>query len=54
MYDFIKQKDDKVKRYTPLFILAIFAAGIIFMVFGMKNALELSDPNAKKTERPKG
>lgn len=51
MYDFIKQKDDKVKRYTPLFILAIFAVGIAFMVFGMKNALELSDPNAKKIER---
>ena len=54
MYDFIKQKDDKVKRYTPLFILAIFAAGIISMAFGMKNALELSYPRAKQTEPPSG
>jgi len=39
------------QKITPLIILALFAAGVYFMLKGMHNATRLADPqSAKKVE----
>lgn len=43
-----------MKKFTPLLILGIFMAGVVFMIFGMKNAMNVADhTKAKKTETTK-
>lgn len=43
-----------MKKFTPLLILAIFLAGVVWMIFGMKNAMNVADPaKVKKTETAK-
>ncbi len=36
------------QKFTPLIILALFAAGAYFMVKGMHHATKLSDPKQAK------
>jgi len=43
-----------MKKFTPLLILVIFMAGVIWMIFGMKNAMNVADhTKVKKTETAK-
>ena len=43
-----------MKKFTPLLILGIFMAGVVFMIFGMKNAMNVADhTKVKKTETAK-
>ena len=43
-----------MKKFTPLLILGIFMVGVVFMVFGMKNAMSVADhTKVKKTETTK-
>jgi len=43
-----------MKKFTPLLILGIFMAGVIWMIFGMKNAMNVADhTKVKKTETAK-
>jgi hypothetical protein len=40
-----------MKKYTPIFILSIFLAGVTWMIFGMKNAMDITDHRkVKKTQ----
>jgi len=32
-----------MKKFAPLIILGIFLAGVIWMIFGMKNAMNITD-----------
>ena len=32
-----------MKKFTPLLILSIFLMGVVWMIFGMKNAMNVSD-----------
>jgi hypothetical protein len=32
-----------MQKYTPLLILAIFMIGVVWMIFGMKNAMHMTD-----------
>jgi len=32
-----------MQKITPLLILAIFLAGVVWMIFGMKNAMHVTD-----------
>jgi cbb3-type cytochrome oxidase subunit 3 len=32
-----------MKKFAPLIILAIFMIGVIWMIFGMKNAMNITD-----------
>jgi len=39
-----------MQKLTPLLILAIFLAGVVWMIFGMKNAMHVTDhTKVKKT-----
>ncbi|MEA3456957.1 MAG: hypothetical protein U9R26_10630 [Campylobacterota bacterium] len=43
-----------MKKFTPLLILAIFLSGVVWMIFGMKNAMNVADhTKVKKTEASK-
>ncbi len=43
-----------MKKFTPLLILGIFMAGVVWMIFGMKNAMNVADhTKVKKTETAK-
>ena len=43
-----------MKKFTPLLILLIFLAGVVWMIFGMKNAMSVADhTKVKKTETSK-
>jgi len=40
-----------MKKFTPLFVLAIFLAGVVWMIFGIENAMHVSDhTKVKKTQ----
>jgi hypothetical protein len=44
-------KETMMKKLTPLLILSIFAVGVLFMIYGMNNALKVTDPlSAKQTQ----
>jgi len=32
-----------MQKYAPLLILALFLGGVVWMIFGMKNAMHISD-----------
>jgi len=32
-----------MQKYAPLLILALFLAGVVWMILGMKNAMHISD-----------
>jgi hypothetical protein len=32
-----------MKKFAPLLILAIFLTGVVWMIFGMKNAMHITD-----------
>ncbi len=32
-----------MKKFTPLLILSIFLIGVVWMIFGIKNAMDVSD-----------
>jgi len=32
-----------MQKITPLLVLAIFLAGVVWMIFGMKNAMHVTD-----------
>jgi|GEM_PF-4880953 len=32
-----------MKKYAPLLILVIFFIGVVWMIFGMKNAINVAD-----------
>jgi cbb3-type cytochrome oxidase subunit 3 len=32
-----------MKKFTPLLILSIFLVGVVWMIFGMKNAMDVTD-----------
>lgn len=40
------------QKLTPLLVLALFAAGMYFMIQGMDDAVELSKPTAKTVAQP--
>jgi hypothetical protein len=43
-----------MQKFTPLLILAIFLAGVVWMIFGMKNAMHITDhAKVKKTQSTK-
>ena len=43
-----------MKKFAPLLILSIFMAGVVWMIFGMKNAMNVADhTKVKKTETSK-
>ena len=43
-----------MKKFTPLLILAIFLVGVVWMIYGMKNAMNVADhTKVKKTETTK-
>ncbi|MEA3492386.1 MAG: hypothetical protein U9R27_10850 [Campylobacterota bacterium] len=37
-----------MKKFTPVLILTIFLVGVVWMIFGMKNAMDISDPAKAK------
>ncbi|SFV63221.1 hypothetical protein MNB_SV-6-582 [hydrothermal vent metagenome] len=40
-----------MKKFAPLIILGIFLAGIVWMIFGMKSAMDMADhTKVKKIE----
>ncbi len=40
-----------MKKFTPLLILSIFLMGVVWMIFGMKNAMNVTDhAKVKKTQ----
>ena len=41
-----------MKKYTPLLVLGIFMAGVIWMIFGMKNAMDAVDHTKVKVKKP--
>jgi hypothetical protein len=40
-----------MQKFTPLLILAIFLAGVVWMIFGMKNAMHVTDHTKVKKTR---
>ena len=37
-----------MKKYAPLIVLSIFFAGVVWMIFGMKNAMNIADHSKVK------
>ncbi len=43
-----------MKNATPLLILGIFLAGVVWMIFGMKNAMEITSHKKEKSTQASG
>ena len=40
-----------LKKFTPLIVLALFAAGVYLMMQGMNNAIDMADPKKAKVAK---
>jgi len=39
------------QKFAPLLVLALFAAGVYFMIGGMKNAMDMADHQKVKAKQ---
>ena len=37
-----------MKKLTPLFVLGLFLVGVVWMIIGMKNAMQVANPTEGK------